>query len=98
MKAVQSLASTAILATLAGASAAQPTDPAVGMWSYRTSYVVGPRGELLLKRAGARWHGSIGGLEADAEASGTDIRLDFPGGAGVDIAFDAIGGAHFSQS
>jgi CubicO group peptidase (beta-lactamase class C family) len=83
MKAVLSLASTAILATLAGASAAQPTDPAVGLWSYRTSYVVGPRGELLLKRTGARWHGSIGGLEADAEAPGTDIRLDFPGGVGT---------------
>ncbi len=83
MKAVLSLASTAMLATLAGASAAQPTDPAVGLWSYRTSYVVGPRGELLLKRTGTRWHGSIGGLEADAEAPGTDIRLDFPGGAGT---------------
>src|SRR4051794_12754156 len=76
----------ALLALACASSAAPASGPeasAVGLWSYRTAYPTGLRGELVITHQGARWHAALGKARADATASGPEVRLVFPGEGGV---------------
>jgi CubicO group peptidase (beta-lactamase class C family) len=69
----------------APAATAQATaeDFVIGLWAYQTSFPVGLVGELTLTRRGESWQGSIGGVTAEADAKGSDVRLVFPDEGGI---------------
>lgn len=60
-----------------------PDDGVTGLWAYETSFPTGLGGELTIARRDASWQGSIGGLTADAKASGREVRIVFPDEGGT---------------
>ena len=54
---------------------AAPEDAVIGLWSYESSFPLGPAGELTITRRGTAFQGSIEGATAEATARGQEIRI-----------------------
>ena len=52
-----------------------PEDAVVGLWTYESSYPVGPAGELTITRRGVAYQGSIGGATAEATVRGRELHI-----------------------
>jgi CubicO group peptidase (beta-lactamase class C family) len=73
----------AVCAALIGAPAvAADTDPLEGLWVSETRFGPVLQGELTIQRTGDGWRATIGGVEATAPASESDVRIPFPEGKG----------------
>ena len=54
---------------------AAPDDAVIGLWSYESSFPLGPAGELTITRRGTAFQGAIEGATAQATARGQEIRI-----------------------
>jgi CubicO group peptidase (beta-lactamase class C family) len=52
-----------------------PDDAVIGLWTYESSFPLGPVGELTITRRGSTWRASIGGATAGATARGEELRI-----------------------
>ena len=62
---------------------ATSADLITGLWAYETIFPTGLSGELSVTRHDKSWRGSIAGTTAEAQASGNEIRIQFPNEGGL---------------